>query len=133
MTKPVIVVIENAPEFLDLMHDVLTEYGYQPVTWSVSDGAFEMILQEQPDLVILDVRLEHPKAGQMVLGLMRLDPVTKRIPVIVCTTDPRLLEQSAAFAHDPHCAVLVKPLDFGELHATIEKMLAPIQLEEEKG
>ena len=106
--------------------------GYRPIIWSEGHDAFEMIVQEQPDLVILDLWLEHPKAGEMVLGLMRVDPMTKHLPVIVCTTDPRLVEQNAALLQDQYCDVLVKPFGLGQLQVKIEQMRRRVQLEAEQ-
>lgn len=123
MIKPVIAVVDGAPEFLELMYDMLTEQGYETILWSEGQGAFEMLVREQPDLVILDLWLEHPKAGEMVLGLMRVDPATKHIPVIISTTDPHLCHQRSTFLQDERCDVLVKPFDLADLQSKIEKML----------
>ena len=124
MTKPLIAVVDGAAEFLEFMHVFLTDQGYQTILCSAGLDAFEMIVREQPDLVILDLLLEHPKAGEMVLGLMRVDPATSDIPVLIVTTDPRLSEYGFNIP-DQQCRILVKPYDLHELHVLLQTMLHP--------
>ena len=123
MARAVIAVVERDLAFLEMLHEVLTDQGYQTILWSRSQDAFELIVRERPDLVILDVWLEHPHAGEMVLGLLQADPATREIPVIVCTTDVRFHEQRAETLRDKPYSILIKPFDLSDLLATIEEMI----------
>ncbi len=118
---PVIAVVDGAVVFLEMMHEFLTDRDYRTILWTTGKDAFEMIVREQPDLVILDVWLEHPCAGEMVLSLMQIDPTTRNIPVIVCTTDA-CFPKKAAFLNK-RCDILVKPFDLDDLLAKIEAMI----------
>ena len=46
--------------------------------------------------MILDLWLEHPQAGSMVLGLLMADPATRYIPVIICSAYRQLLGDQEA-------------------------------------
>jgi CheY-like chemotaxis protein len=88
MAQPLIAVVNNDLPFLDLMKELLTEEGYRVILHHEGDTAYALIRKEQPDLVILDIRLEYPEAGWTVLDLIQLDPETTHIPVILCSADP---------------------------------------------
>jgi DNA-binding response OmpR family regulator len=90
-----IAVVDNDLPFLNLMQELLTEEGFRVILHHEGDTAYALIRKEQPDLVILDIRLEHPEAGWKVLELIRLDPETTHIPVIVCSADSSLREKAA--------------------------------------
>lgn len=119
--SPVIAVVDGAPEFLGLMHEVLTLQGYHAILGNAEQGAFALIRRERPDLVILDQWLEHPSAGEVLLRRMARHPGTQHIPVIVTTTDPQYAMETAL--RDTCYAVLLKPFHLPALLATIEEIL----------
>jgi CheY-like chemotaxis protein len=51
----------------------------------VSSEAYEFVKEQRPDLVLLDIRMETPEAGWIVLELLTLDPQTRDIPMIICS------------------------------------------------
>lgn len=55
MSRPVIAVIDSDPAFLELLHDVLADHGYHTPLHRTAREAFEMVLQERPDLVLVDL------------------------------------------------------------------------------
>jgi two-component system, cell cycle response regulator len=89
MAAPLVAVVNDDTEFLDLMNLLLTDQGYQTILHSEGKTAYRMIRQRKPDLVILYLRLEHPEGGWKIMELLRLDPDTTHIPVIVCAADSR--------------------------------------------
>ena len=118
-----VVVIDDYGEILDLLRIVLEEIGYQVVTSADGPGAFGLIRDQQPDLVILD--LVMPGVGCWeILDALRQDPDTAAIPILVCSAalvDPALLAEHVTGAG---CAVLAKPFDLDELLETIELLTA---------
>lgn len=122
MAQPVIVVVDNDRPFLELLQELLTEEGFRVVPHPEGQTAATLIRQEQPDLVILDIRLEHPEAGWEVLELIRLDPETAQIPVIVCSADSSAQEK-AAMLQDQRCELLEKPFDLDRLVSAVKMAL----------
>jgi len=118
-----IAVINDDAVFLKLMRDLLSDEGYQVVSRSGETSAYGLIKQEMPDLVILDIRIEHPESGWLTLDLIRLDPTTTRIPVLVCSADARQLREKAARLSEMRCDTIEKPFDLDDLLARVRDIL----------
>jgi len=93
--RPLIAVIDDDPEILQMLHRALTFAGYRTVLWQRGKDAHRMIRQAQPALVILDLWLEARDSGEIVLDLLQLDPRTRSIPVIVCSGHVPILRAMA--------------------------------------
>jgi CheY-like chemotaxis protein len=63
----------------------------------------------QPDLVIVDLWLEHAQAGSMVLGLLMVDPTLHHVPIIVCSAYRQLLDAQEAHLRTQGYVILPKP------------------------
>jgi CheY-like chemotaxis protein len=60
----------------------LVSQGYEVVSAGDGEEALRLAVQEVPDLILLDMML--PKmSGQDVLRILKLAPITARIPVVV--------------------------------------------------
>lgn len=121
----VVAFVDEDSAFIDLMSDLLSDEGYITVPHKVGNTAYDMIRAKQPDLVILDIRLETPDSGWVVLDLMRLDPSTVKIPVIVCSGDVVFLRAKEEQLRAKDCFVLEKPFDLDQLLTMTQTALAP--------
>ena len=121
-----IAIINDDTAFLQLMSSLLSEEGYETLVWRESENAHEVIVREQPALVILDIRLEHPEAGWQLLDLIRLDPKTAAVPVIVCSADSIFLREKAELLRQKRCEVLEKPFDLDDLLDKVQTMLGSV-------
>lgn len=125
MAKSLIAVVNDDTLFLELMHDLLTEEGYRTAIWKEGDKAYEMIKEHRPALVILDIRMERPDTGWMVLELMRLDPETARTPVIICSADAQRIREKEVYLRAKGCEVLEKPFLLEDLLAKVQACIGP--------
>jgi CheY-like chemotaxis protein len=91
MYTPMIAIVENDPSFRGSLTQRFMAEGYRVVTWSRDVGAYAMVRREMPDIVLLDLWLDRPEAGEVVLALLRADPRTRDIPVVVCAAHNRFL------------------------------------------
>jgi len=124
MSPQTILIVEDDPDLLRVVDKALTRAGYTTRCWTTGKDAHQLIRQFQPDLLILDLLLEDPHAGEMVLGLLELDPKTNGIPVIVCSGDLRMLQlQGERFRLKGH-HVLEKPFALADLLAMVRRALA---------
>ncbi|MGA8271523.1 MAG: response regulator [Candidatus Sulfotelmatobacter sp.] len=82
MTK--ILLVEDS-KFLRLATErSLTRAGYDVSSAGDGDEALRLVREKMPDLILLDILL--PKmSGPDVLRALKIDPVTKIIPVVVMT------------------------------------------------
>ena len=122
--KPLVAVVNNDTAFLELMNALLEDAGYTTLIHKEGDTAYQKVKQERPALLILDIRLGAPETGWNVLELLKLDPDTHSIPVIVCSADARQLREKAPRLHELGCATLEKPFDLAELLALVARMMA---------
>jgi DNA-binding response OmpR family regulator len=123
LSTPTIAIVNDDTAFLNLMHQLLTDEGFETILHVVGSTAFEMIKEKQPDLVILDIRMSSPEEGWVVLDLMRLDPETATIPVIVCSADSTQLRDKHDQLNKHNAIGLEKPFDLGELLEVISRFV----------
>jgi DNA-binding response OmpR family regulator len=120
-----ILVVDDEPSFAGMLHDLLTDEGYQVTTHSDGATAFATIRRHKPDLVILDMNLGDPEGGWVVLDGVRLDQATANIPVIICSAHERFLQDHAAELREAGCCLLAKPFAVDDLIALIKRALMP--------
>jgi DNA-binding response OmpR family regulator len=123
MAAPVIVVVDDDPDFCQLIQDLLTEEGYQPVICASTDEAPATIRQHRPDLVILDLHVQRRGAGLRLLQQLRQEPATASILVLVVTADTPLLHQHGDWLQAHGVGMLSKPFDLDELLAQVRALL----------
>ena len=117
-----ILVADDEPEVVDLVRMVLELEGYTVLEAADGQQALLRTQAEQPDLVLLDVRM--PKmSGLAVLERLSQIPATATIPVImlsVVTTYPEIrtaLQRGAV-------AYLTKPFELREMSRLVARVLA---------
>jgi len=118
-----IAVIDDDVAYVEFVCELLTEEGYHTVQSVGEQNAHDMIQREQPDLVLLDIQLEHPDSGWQILQMIRLNPATADIPVIVCSADSPFLREKEQQLQAQHCAILEKPFDLEMLLERVQTML----------
>ncbi len=121
-----IVVVNDNPEFLDLMAEILHDYRYAA---TVIDGdrtdALELVQAAEPDGLIIDLRLgSNELHGWDVLQEIRRNPDLSQLPTIICTGDlPALEALSEKLAGMPRVATITKPFKVDEMIGLLEHVL----------
>ena len=119
-----IVVINDDTDFLSLMSELLTDIGeYDVEVCREGNHAYQFVKEKQPDLAILDIRMEGQEAGWAILECLTLDPKTHSIPLIVCSAAIRELHEHQELLDRYGIDVLTKPFD---LDALLEKVAAAL-------
>lgn len=77
---PFVVIVEDDPNFAVILQDYARDYGFEPVMIKEGTNAFDVIKQQQPDAVILDIMLPG-KDGWEILKELKQDEATAHIPV----------------------------------------------------
>ncbi|MBV9789526.1 MAG: response regulator [Chloroflexi bacterium] len=124
MASPTIAIIEDDLGLIQMLELLLSEEGYRVITCTNGQKAHALIRQTLPDIILLDLRLETPDAGGMVLGLLELDPMTQQIPVIVCSADTQALRRWSLLLQERKYTVLEKPVQPVLLLETIGDVLS---------
>ncbi|HTR62828.1 MAG TPA: sigma-54 dependent transcriptional regulator [Candidatus Binataceae bacterium] len=81
-TEPRILVVDDDPEMVSILCDVLREAGYIATGASSGVEALEVVDRDEPDLVISDLRMSQMNGHQLQAELKRRIP---HLPVIVIT------------------------------------------------
>ena len=79
-----ILVIDDNPEFTELLVYLLSNAGYSVVTAQSTDKAMEMLEEQTPDAILLDVIMPE-RDGLEFLENLRWNPRFEHLPVIVLT------------------------------------------------
>lgn len=125
VTRPLIAVVNDDTTFLHLMDELLGEENYDTILWVEGRTAYEMIRDRQPQLVILDIRAGAPERGWQTLEVIRLDPRTRAIPVIICSADSESLRANTDRLLRLNCTPLEKPFDIDELLERVRGAVGP--------
>ncbi len=109
----------------DLVHCsklILEEAGYDVV--GAYDGlqALQLVEQEKPDLIVLDVAMPQ-LSGWDVLQQLQLNPDTANIPVLMLTAKAE--DESKSRGWELGCTFYqTKPFEYEDLLMVIERILA---------
>ena len=91
-----ILIIDDQPESIRLLMQLLTEHGnYRVFAADSGQEGISMVARRQPDLIILDLMMPEMD-GFAVLEELRANPETQNIPVIVVTGETDLAKDQQA-------------------------------------
>ena len=123
MERKHVFVVNSAPEFLDLVRELLQDEHYNVTTTNFVPRTFDQIEALGPDLLLIDLKVGQ-RAGWDLLEEIQANAVTKGIPVVVTSTDPRLLERAEAEQSKYGGKVrLAKPFDLDDLLAAVRNLI----------
>ena len=121
LPAPLILVVDDTPENVDLLTDMLSARGYRVVGASSGPEALEIIRSEAPQLVLLDVMMPG-MSGYEVCSEIRRNPGTETLPVVMVTA----LDAKAARIKGLEAGAddfLSKPIDQQELVARVRSLV----------
>ncbi|MBE9583856.1 response regulator [Mucilaginibacter sp. JRF] len=114
-----ILIIDDQPEMLELMTDVLTPEGFTVTALLYTDDITQTISLYQPDIVLLDHLLAGVNGGELCREI-KANELTTSLPVVLLSGYPRLLEAFGDYGCD---AFIPKPFELDELISTIKRCL----------
>lgn len=86
MENSKLLIIDDQKVLRNFLSDLLSQNGYDTITASKGQEGLECIFNEMPDLVLLDISMPDMN-GDKVLEVIRNDPRTQDIPVIIITAE----------------------------------------------
>jgi CheY-like chemotaxis protein len=117
---PWLALVDDDRELQDFMRQLLALCGWGLVPITGASVALEQIVTAQPDAILLDLHLQSPESGWVVLEALAADARTCHIPVIVWSADMRELEAKHAWLHDRGIPVLPKPFEIDEVASLLD-------------
>jgi len=79
-----ILIVDDSDEIVAYYTEILEEHGYEYSVAQDGKAAIELMRQNRPDLVLLDVMMPK-KSGIAVFNKMKKDPELEKIPIVIIT------------------------------------------------
>jgi DNA-binding response OmpR family regulator len=115
-----VLIVEDEPEILDLIGDLLTLEGYDVHTLRRIPHGLDPIRALGPDAIVLDLRL--PGLGGMeLLRLLAADSALRRTPVVVCSGASDLTRVYGPELAALGCEVVRKPFELEDLVGSVRR------------
>ena len=123
-TPPRITVINDNPEFLELMSAILDEDAGYAVTLVNGEAAtIDDIAATEPHLMIVDLLLGGA-SGWDIVALSRADERLTDVPIIIFSADVvALRDREAELAKIGSVHVLAKPFGIDQVTALVEQLI----------
>lgn len=113
-----ILVIDDDPDILEAVKDVLEMSGYDAEGSTNGDDIYNMIKEYKPDLIILDVLLSG-NDGRVICKQLKMDKVN--IPIIMMSAHPAAEDSVKLSGAD---AFVSKPFALDELLSEVQRLTA---------
>jgi chemosensory pili system protein ChpA (sensor histidine kinase/response regulator) len=117
-----IMIVDDDPELLDELSELLGEHGYRTAAFENGSSALEETIQDPPDLVLLDLQLGG-KSGFLIATELTRTKQTSGIPILGITGHYSGKMYADLMNIIGFRGCLLKPLDPEKLLGTIGEIL----------
>jgi PAS domain S-box-containing protein len=121
LDKSTILVVDDAPSNLQLLHGILSKRGYQVQLAADGVEALQVAQTIAPDLILLDIQMPELD-GYQVCEQLKANEQTRSIPIIFLSVTDEVADKVKAFAMGA-ADFMSKPFATQELVARIEHQL----------
>jgi len=122
-----VLVINDDQAILDVFRELLEEEGYEAVLDTLKTGSlqtqYDRVIAERPDVIVLDFLILGEQHGWQFLQLIKMQPKTARVPVVVCTAAVELVRELGAHLTKLHVEVVLKPFEIDNLYEAIARAI----------
>ena len=106
-----VLILDNDPDVLDAMQEVLNYSGFEVKAIEETDNIFSVIDDFQPDVVLVDYILNGINGGE-ICHLIKSNPKTNHLPVIILSAYPRVINSLGFYGCD---SFIAKPFELDDL------------------
>ncbi len=118
MSKPLALIVEDDLYSAKLYGRILEAVGFEFEIVAAREAAFSWLEENVPNLVVLDLRLDHDEPGEDILYKIRADERMKETRVIIVTAYSRMVDEIQEKAD----LVIIKPINARALKDIVEGM-----------
>jgi len=116
---PKILIVEDDVLFLSLLQKILERAGYQTLRAEDGGRALQILEEQQPDLIVLDLILPG-MSGLELLKFVKQNDRLKHTPIVVVSAHPNVAPE----VYDSGVErILIKPVQPDELRETVRTLL----------
>ena len=121
MNKKKILIVDDEPEFVNLVRLRLEANGYEVIDASNGEEGLKKAEEERPDIILLDIMMPK-KDGYTLMRELKYKEITKSIPIIALTGKPKMKD---LFEIEGIKDYIVKPFEDEDLLLRIKRALTP--------
>jgi two-component system cell cycle response regulator DivK len=121
VANELILIVEDNPQSLKLVRDILQIKGYQTIEAETGEVGVRLAHERQPALILMDIQLPGIN-GIEALQQLRADPVTSATPVIAVTASVMTQDRARIMAAGFN-GFQSKPISVKQLLATVREAL----------
>lgn len=126
MTERSAVIIDDEADTTTYLSALLSDHGWRVRSANRADDGMALLAEARPDVLMLDIMMPD-RGGLSVLTAVRKDPVLATMPVVLVSGIQQTLTADyhaflARFKHFHPDAYLEKPVDAGQLLATLDQL-----------
>ncbi len=131
VTEGVILIVDDIPTNLEVLLDVLFDYGFEVLVALDGESAIEQVEYAHPDIILLDVMMPGID-GFETCRRLKMNAKTKEIPVIFMTALTETVDKLKGL-HEVRHDYITKPLQHEEVlarittHLTLKKLQLQLQ------
>jgi DNA-binding response OmpR family regulator len=120
-SKPIILYIDDDPDYREVMRVILEANGYEVSEASTAEEGLRVYQNRKPDLVIVDLMMEEVDAGTSFVKELRL--LGNTVPIYMLSSVGESLSLSADYMTLGLAGVFQKPIDRNSLLAVLKARL----------
>jgi DNA-binding response OmpR family regulator len=106
-----VLILDNDPDVLDAMQEVLVYSGFEVKTIEDTDNIFPIIYDFRPDVLLVDYILNGINGGE-ICHQIKTNPRTSHLPVIILSAYPRVINSLGFYGCD---SFIAKPFELDDL------------------
>ena len=118
-----ILVINNSDDILAMFKKILETDDCEVFLQVFLNSDLRDVRRIKPDLIILDYYVGREGVGWEFLQLLKMEDETAAIPVLLCTTAVKLVQEIAAYLATKRVSVLRKPFESRDLVSAAQSAL----------
>jgi CheY-like chemotaxis protein len=122
LTGRKVLVVDDEPYIVKILSFKLRLSGMIPFEASNGEEALRLVREESPDLVLLDISLSHGLTGLDLCRILKENPVTAQVPVVMLTARSLPADRDAGLALGAS-AYITKPFSTRSLIQEIGRVL----------
>jgi DNA-binding response OmpR family regulator len=112
---PRILVVDDEPDFVELLQEFLTAKGYEVISATDGEQAIRKVKEDRPHLILLDVRMPRMNGLEVLKQVREIDHEVGVIMVTAANEEETGRQALALGAFD----YIVKPVDFKYLERSL--------------
>jgi DNA-binding response OmpR family regulator len=112
---PRVLVVDDEPDFVELLHEFLTAKGYEVISAADGEEALRKVKEDRPHLILLDVRMPKMNGLEVLKQVREIDHEVGVIMVTAANEEETGRQALALGAFD----YIVKPVDFKYLERSL--------------